>query len=63
MQNSKKACNQVILKTRVPAGVKDLMEVYKRFQEANAVTEQYLQIISPEVHESNSNQSFMTESK
>ena len=39
------------------------MRVYERFQKAYAVTEQYLELISPKIHQSNSNQSLVTESR
>lgn len=48
---------------KMPSGVQDLMKVYERFQKAYAVTEQYLEMVSPKTHQSNNNQSFVTESK
>lgn len=63
MKNPKEDQDMLILKAKVPSGVEDLMKVYERFQEAYAVTEQYLEIISPRTRQSNSNQSFVTESK
>lgn len=48
---------------KMPSGVQDLMKVYERFQEAYVVTEQYLQLVSPKTHQSNSNQSFVKESQ
>lgn len=59
----KESYNQIISKAQIPAGVKDVMEVFERFQEAYTVTEQYLGLISPKTHQSNSNQSFLTENK
>lgn len=63
MRNLKKDYNQIISKAQTPSGVKDLMKVYERFQEAYAVTEQYLEIVSPKTHQSSSNQSLVTESR
>lgn len=63
MKNAKNNSEQIISRARVPAGVADLMKVYERFQEAYVITEQYLDIVSPKTHQSNSNQSFVTEGK
>lgn len=63
MNNLKKDYNQIILRAKTPSGVNDLMKVYERFQEAYVVTEQYLELISPKTHQTNSNQSFVTENR
>lgn len=63
MRNLKKDYDQIISKARTPSGVKDLMKVYERFQEAYVVTEQYLEIVSPQTRQSSSNQSLVTESR
>jgi len=63
VKNTKENYNQIVSEAQIPAGVKDVMKVYERFQEAFAVTEKYLDLISPKTHQSNSNQSFLTEIK
>lgn len=63
MKNRKRGYDQMVSKARTPAGVEDVLKVYERFQKAYAVTEQYLQLISPKTHQSNSNQSFLSESR
>ena len=55
MKNLKEAHSKMIEKAKAQAGVQDLMKVYERFQEANAVTEWYLQLVSPKRRQSNSN--------
>ncbi len=59
-QKKTKKINYSALTAKMPSGVEDLMKVYERFQEAYAVTEQYLEMVSPKNHQSNSNQSFVT---
>ena len=63
MKKIKRARYRDIFKEAMPSGVEDLMQVYRRFQEANNITERYLDIISPKTHQLTSNQSFMMESK
>jgi hypothetical protein len=63
VKNTKEKYNQIVSEAQIPAGVKDVMKVYERFQEAFAVTEKYLDLISPKTHQSNSNQSFLAEIK
>ena len=63
MKQKKKKINYSESTAQMPSGVQDLMKVYERFQEAYAVTEQYLEMVSPKTHQSNSNQSFVTESQ
>ncbi len=60
-QKKRKKVNYSVSTTQMPSGVQDLMKVYERFQEAYAVTEKYLEMVSPKTHQSNSNQSFVTE--
>ena len=60
-QKKKKKVNYSVSTAQMPSGVQDLMKVYERFQEAYAVTEKYLEMVSPKTHQSNSNQSFVTE--
>lgn len=59
MKNIKTIGNKIISKGAIPSGVEDLMRVYKRFQEANNMTERYLDFISPKTHQFTSNQSFI----
>jgi len=63
MKKKEKIQNQIVTGAKIPSGVEDLMKIYERFQEAYAVTERYLDIISPKTHQSNSNQSFVVEGK
>ena len=63
MENIKKDYDQIISKAKASSGVGDLMKVYERFQDAYTKTEQYLELISPKTHQTNSNQSLVTESK
>jgi len=63
MRKKEKSCEQIIEKAQAFAGVKDVLKVFERFQEAYTVTEHYLDLISPKTHQSNSNQSFLTEIK
>lgn len=60
-KEKRKKVDYSIATAQIPSGVQDLMKVYERFQEAYAVTEQYLEMVSPKTHQSNSNQSFVTE--
>ena len=60
-QKKRKKVDYSASTAQMPSGVQDLMKVYERFQEAYAVTEQYLEMISPKTHQSNSNQSLITE--
>lgn len=61
MENLKEAHSKMVAKAKAQSGVEDLMKVYERFQKANAVTERYLQIVSPKNRQSNSNTSLLTE--
>ncbi|MDE2028091.1 MAG: hypothetical protein KGJ11_06090 [Candidatus Omnitrophica bacterium] len=58
MQNTK-VTNQEMSSKSHPAGAEEVMKVFERFQEAYAVTEQYLSMVSPKTHQSNSSQSFL----
>ena len=51
---------KILKQAKAPAGVQDLMKVYRRFEEANAVTIEYLRLISPANYQSNSNSSLIT---
>jgi len=62
-ENKKKSHYGTVSSAETPSGVEDLMKVYERFQEAYSITQQYLELISPKTHQSNSNQSFVTESR
>jgi len=62
-ENKKKSQYRIVSSAKIPSGVEDLMKAYERFQEAYAITRQYLQLVSPKTHQSNSNQSFVTESR
>ena len=63
MKKIKETYNRMIAEAQKPAGVKDVMAVYERFQRAYTVTEHYLDLISPKTHQANNNQSFLTENK
>jgi hypothetical protein len=63
VKNIKKDYDHIVSKAKASSGVGDLMKVYERFQDAYAKTEQYLELISPKTHQTNSNQSLVTESK
>ena len=60
MKDLKETHLRIVAKAKTQAGVEGIMKVYERFQEANAVTERYLQIISPKNRQSNSNASLLT---
>lgn len=62
-QKKRKKIDYSVSTAQMPSGVQDLMKVYERFQEAYAVTEQYLEMVSPKTRQSNSNQSFVTENR
>lgn len=63
MKNKKKSSGkfqyEIISSAKMPAGVQELMKVYDRFQEAYAATEKYLDLVSPRMQQSNSNQSIV----
>ncbi len=59
MKNLKESHLKIVAKAKAQSGVEGLMKVYERFQEANAVTEKYLQLISPKNRQSNSNTSLL----
>lgn len=59
MSNDKKLYSKIMSDAKAPAGVQELMKVYERFKEANAITEEYLKLISPQTHQSNSNKSLL----
>lgn len=59
MPDHKKTYTKILSEAKSPAGVRELIKVYERFQEANAITEEYLRLISPQTHQSNSNKSLL----
>ena len=59
MSKDKKAYSKIVTDAKAPAGVQELIKVYERFKEANAITEEYLKLISPQTYQSNSNKSFL----
>ena len=63
MKNIEATYQQIVTEANMPAGVKEVMKVFERFQEAYVVTEEYLGLISPKTHQTNSNQSFLIENK
>ena len=58
-QKKRKQIDYSTVTAQIPTGVRELMKVYERFQEAYAVTEQYLEMVSPKNYQANSNQSFV----
>ena len=54
-----KAYSEIISKAKKPSGVKEMMKVYERFEKAYAVTEQYLELVSPKTYQTNSNKSIV----
>jgi len=60
MFNDKKVYSKIVSDAKAPAGVQELIKVYERFKEANAITEAYLKLISPQTYQSNSNKSLLT---
>lgn len=52
--NSRKAVKSIKL-----SEIDDLVRAYKRFQDAYAVTEKYISIVSPKIHQSTNSQSFI----
>jgi hypothetical protein len=59
MSNDKKIYSKIVSDAKAPAGVQELIKVYERFKEANAITEEYLKLISPQTYQSNSNKSLL----
>jgi len=59
MSNDKKIYSKIVSDAKAPAGVQELLKVYERFKEANAITEEYLKLISPQTYQSNSNKSLL----
>ncbi len=59
MSNDKKVYSKIVSDAKAPAGVQELIKVYERFKEANAITEEYLKLISPQTYQSNSNKSLL----
>jgi len=55
----KESYNPNVIKSEMPSGVQELMEVYKNFQKAYATTERYLELVSPKTHQTNNSQSFL----
>jgi len=59
MSDDKKVYSKILFDAKAPAGVRELVKVYERFKEANAITEEYLKLISPQTYQSNSNKSLL----
>ena len=59
MEKAKKEYTRIVAKAKAPSGVEDLMRVYQRFQKANAITAEYLRLVSPTTYQSNSNKSLL----
>ena len=59
MEKIRKELSKIVEKAKASSGVEDLMRVYQRFQEANAVTTEYLRLVSPATHQTNSNKSLL----
>ncbi len=59
MKNLKETHSRIVAKAKAQSGVEGLMKVYERFQEANAVTERYLQLVSPKNRQSNGDASLL----
>jgi len=62
VKNLKETHSRIVAKAKAQSGVEGLMKVYERFQEANAITERYLQIVSPKNRRSNSSASLRVKS-
>jgi len=60
MKNLTEAHSKIVERAKAQSGVDGLMKLYERFQKANAVTERYLQIVSPKNRRSNSDTSLPT---
>ncbi|MBI3615350.1 MAG: hypothetical protein HY211_02420 [Candidatus Omnitrophica bacterium] len=60
MKNLTETHSKMVERAKAQSGVDGLMKLYERFQKANAVTERYLQIISPKNRQSNSDTSLPT---
>lgn len=56
----KKELTHLIAKASKPAGVQEAMKVFDRFEEANAITEEYLRLINPGIPQFTSNKSFIS---
>ena len=59
MEEIRKELNKIVEKAKASSGVEDLIKVYERFQEANAVTTEYLRLVSPNAYQTNSNKSLL----
>ncbi len=59
MEKIRKELSKIVEKAKASSGVEDLMKVYQRFQEANAVTTEYLRLVSPTTYQTNSNKSLL----
>ena len=59
MEKLKKEHEKIVAKAKASSGVADLMRVYRRFQEANAVTTEYMRLTSPDACKVNSNKSLL----
>ena len=59
MEKIRKEHNKIVAKAKAFSGVESLMKVYQRFQQAHAITTEYLRLVSPEARQVNSNKSLL----
>ncbi len=59
MEKIRKEHNKIVAKAKTSSGVENLRKVYQRFQQANAITTEYMRLISPEARQVNSNKSLL----
>ena len=59
MERAKREYAKIVSKAKQPSGVEALMRVYQRFQKANAITTEYLKLVSPTTYQLNSNKSLL----
>lgn len=59
MKELKRKYDQLIAEAKKPSGVAEVMKVYEGFQDANAITEKYLQVVSPKSYQTTSSASLL----
>jgi len=59
MEKLKKNYNQLITTAKKTAGIAEVMKVYEGFQDANAVSEKCLQVLSPKSYQTTSSSSLL----
>jgi hypothetical protein len=59
MERAKKEYAKLVSQAKQPSGVEELMKVYQRFQKANAITTEYLKLVSPTTYQLSSNKSLL----